>query len=44
MKLRAFNIWCRKLDLNQQPTDYKSVALPVVLFRRDGAYYNEDRI
>ena len=26
-------IWCRKQDLNPQPTDYKSVALPVELFR-----------
>ena len=25
--------WCRKQDLNPQPTDYKSVALPVELFR-----------
>ena len=26
-------IWCRKQDLNPQPTDYKSVALPIELFR-----------
>ncbi len=27
--------WCRKKDLNPQPTDYKSVALPVELFRQN---------
>src|SRR5574344_741610 len=27
------NIWCRKKELNPQPTDYKSVALPIELFR-----------
>ena len=27
--------WCRKKDLNPQPTDYKSVALPIELLRRD---------
>ena len=26
-------VWCRKQDLNPQPTDYKSVALPIELFR-----------
>ena len=26
-------IWCRLKDLNPQPTDYKSVALPVELSR-----------
>ena len=26
--------WCRLKDLNPQPTDYKSVALPVELSRR----------
>ena len=25
--------WCRQEDLNPQPTDYKSVALPVELHR-----------
>src|SRR5690606_12947562 len=25
--------WCRRKDLNPQPTDYKSVALPVELLR-----------
>ena len=25
--------WCRKRDSNPQPTDYKSVALPITLFR-----------
>ena len=24
-------VWCRKQDLNPQPTDYKSVALPTEL-------------
>lgn len=28
------NVWCRWRDLNSQPTDYKSVALPIVLHRR----------
>ncbi len=27
------NIWCRREDLNPQPTDYKSVALPIELHR-----------
>ena len=26
--------WCRREDLNPQPTDYKSVALPIELPRR----------
>ncbi len=26
-------IWCRREDLNPQPTDYKSVALPIELHR-----------
>ena len=26
--------WCRPEDLNPQPTDYKSVALPIELSRR----------
>ncbi len=26
--------WCRLEDLNPQPTDYKSVALPIELSRR----------
>ena len=25
--------WCRNQDLNPEPTDYKSVALPIELFR-----------
>ena len=31
----SFNaiLWCRQEDLNPQPTDYKSVALPVELHR-----------
>ena len=27
------NKWCRKKESNPQPTDYKSVALPIELFR-----------
>ena len=27
--------WCRREDLNPQPTDYKSVALPIELQRHD---------
>ena len=26
--------WCRQEDLNPQPTDYKSVALPIELHRQ----------
>ena len=29
-----FPYWCRLEDLNPQPTDYKSVALPVELSRQ----------
>ena len=28
--------WCRPEDLNPQPTDYKSVALPIELDRQHG--------
>ena len=28
--------WCRLEDLNPQPTDYKSVALPIELSRHGG--------
>ena len=28
------NRWCRREDLNPQPTDYKSVALPIELHRQ----------
>ena len=27
-------IWCRLKELNPQPTDYKSVALPIELSRQ----------
>ncbi len=30
----AAMVWCRKRDLNPQPTAYKAVALPVELFRQ----------
>ncbi len=30
---RDLKKWCRQRDLNPQPTDYKSVALPIVLCR-----------
>ena len=29
--------WCRPEDLNPQPTDYKSVALPIELGRQNGS-------
>ena len=32
-ELRPVKKWCRREDLNPQPTDYKSVALPVELQR-----------
>ena len=32
--------WCRKQDLNPQPTDYKSVALPIELFRHKYILYS----
>ena len=28
-----FKSWCRRKELNPQPTDYKSVALPIELLR-----------
>ena len=31
--------WCRREDLNPQPTDYKSVALPIELHRHMLLYY-----
>ena len=31
--------WCRNQDLNPEPTDYKSVALPIELFRHNGGRY-----
>ena len=30
--------WCRNQDLNPEPTDYKSVALPIELFRHKNKY------
>ena len=33
--------WCRNQDLNPEPTDYKSVALPIELFRQ--TYINGGR-
>ena len=30
---------CRREDLNPQPTDYKSVALPIELHRRKKSIY-----
>ena len=35
--------WCRREDLNPQPTDYKSVALPVELQRHIMAVHAELR-
>ena len=34
IKRSVFEKWCRLEDLNPQPTDYDSVALPVALSRR----------
>jgi hypothetical protein len=34
VSLHISNHWCRREDLNPQPTDYKSVALPVELHRQ----------
>ena len=31
---RCKSTWCRREDLNPQPTDYKSVALPIELRRQ----------
>jgi hypothetical protein len=31
--------WCRREDLNPQPTDYKSVALPVELQRHNTKWW-----
>ncbi len=35
--------WCRRKDLNPQPTDYKSVALPVELHRHGDKYGGSGR-
>ena len=42
VKVRCLTAWlipntttCRREDLNPQPTDYKSVALPIELQRQD---------
>ena len=32
--IRNKKTWCRREDLNPQPTDYKSVALPIELPRQ----------
>jgi hypothetical protein len=32
--------WCRLQDLNPQPTDYKSVALPIELSRQIGFIFD----
>lgn len=35
LNIRLINFdWCRQEDLNPQPTDYDSVALPVELCRQ----------
>ncbi len=36
--------WCRREDLNPQPTDYKSVALPVELHRHGDPYGIRTRV
>jgi hypothetical protein len=33
--------WCRLQDLNPQPTDYKSVALPIELSRHKERIYTQ---
>ena len=37
-------IWCRLKDLNPQPTDYKSVALPIELSRHKQMMVEDDGI
>ena len=39
-----FEKWCRPEDLNPQPTDYKSVALPIELGRQYIKYYPQTEI
>ena len=34
--------WCRLEELNPQPTDYKSVALPIELSRRVKLNFNKN--
>ncbi len=34
-KITFLKKWCRRPDSNWRPTDYKSVALPTVLLRRN---------
>ena len=36
IKVSQFLMWCLLSDLNQQPTAYKAVALPIELRRRLG--------
>ncbi len=33
-RFEIYGVWSRRWDLNPQPTDYKSVALPIELLRR----------
>ena len=33
LPLNDYPKWCREQELNPQPTDYKSVALPIELSR-----------
>ena len=35
IKTNIASFWCRREDLNPQPTDYDSVALPVELHRQN---------
>ena len=34
LHIQGFYRWCRLKELNPQPTDYKSVALPIELSRQ----------
>ncbi len=33
--------WCRLSESNQQPIDYKSIALPIELRRHYGGHYRD---
>ena len=35
----AIGAWCRLSESNQQPTDYKSVALPIELRRHNKRFF-----
>ncbi len=37
-RYRPYYIWCRNQESNSGPTDYKSVALPTELLRREAVH------